>query len=73
MMCLAIPALVKKIDGSFADIEVQGTSTRISIALVPEVKVGDYVLVHAGYALQVLDKEDAEETLKLWEEIYGDN
>jgi hydrogenase expression/formation protein HypC len=68
-MCLAIPALIKSIDGKEADAEIGGVTRRISLWLTPEAKVGDYVLIHTGYAINVLDKEEAEETLKLFEEI----
>ena len=68
-MCLAIPALIKSIDGKEAEIDIGGVNRRISIWLTPEAKVGDYALVHTGYAINILDKEEAEETLKLFEEI----
>ena len=68
-MCLAIPALIKSIEGKEADAEIGGVTRRISLWLTPEAKVGDYVLIHTGYAINVLDKEEAEETLKLFEEI----
>jgi hydrogenase expression/formation protein HypC len=68
-MCLAIPALVKSIDGSEAEAEIGGISRRISILLTPEVEVGDYVLLHTGYAINVIDEEEAKETLKLFEEM----
>ena len=68
-MCLAIPALVKSIEGSEAEAEIGGISRRISILLTPEVKVGDYVLLHTGYAINVIDEEEAMETLRLFEEM----
>ena len=68
-MCLAIPALIKFIEDKEADAEIGGISRRISLWLTPEAKVGDYVLLHTGYAINVLDVEEAEETLKLLEEI----
>jgi hydrogenase expression/formation protein HypC len=68
-MCLAIPALVKYIEGNEAEAELGGISRRISILLTPEVKVGDYVLLHTGYAINVIDEEEAEETLKLLTEM----
>ena len=68
-MCLAIPALVKSIQGQEADVEVGGVGRRISIALTPEVEVGDYVLLHTGYAINIIDAEEAEETLKLLREL----
>ena len=68
-MCLAIPALVKLIEDKEAEVEIGGISRRISLWLTPEAKVGDYVLLHTGYAINILDQEEAEETLKLLEEI----
>lgn len=68
-MCLAIPALIKTIEDREAEIEIGGMSRRISLWLTPEVEVGDYVLVHTGYAINVLDQEEAEETLRLFQEL----
>jgi len=70
-MCLAIPALIMSIDDKEAEAEIGGVSRRISLWLTPEAKVGDYVLVHTGYAIDVLDQEEAEETLSLLAEIAG--
>ncbi|MCR4394339.1 MAG: HypC/HybG/HupF family hydrogenase formation chaperone [Dehalococcoidales bacterium] len=68
-MCLAIPVKVKSIHGEEAEVESGGTSYKASIALVPEVKEGDYVLLHAGYAISIIDQQEAEETLRLLREI----
>ena len=68
-MCLAIPVRVVSIEGDEAETEIAGLRRRISIALTPEVKVGDYVLLHTGYAIGVVDEAEAGETLKLLEEI----
>jgi hydrogenase expression/formation protein HypC len=68
-MCLAVPVLIKSIDGREAEAEIGGVSRRVSLWLTPEAAVGDYVLVHTGYAINVLDQEEAEETLRLLEEI----
>ena len=68
-MCLAIPALVKSIEGQEAEVEIGGVSRKASIILTPEAKVGDYVLLHTGYAINVIDEEEAEETLKIFEEL----
>jgi len=68
-MCLAIPARVVKIHGDNAEVDFgEGVLREVNVALV-EAKVDEYVLVHAGYAIQVIDKKEAEETLKLWNEI----
>jgi hydrogenase expression/formation protein HypC len=68
-MCLAIPAKVKSINGVEAEVEVGGVSRKASVILTPEAKVGDYVLLHTGYAINVIDEEEAQETLKIFQEI----
>jgi hydrogenase expression/formation protein HypC len=68
-MCLAIPALIKIIEGKEADVEIGGILRRISLWLTPEAKVGDYVLLHTGYAISIIDQVEAAETLRLFEEI----
>ncbi|OGO16977.1 MAG: hydrogenase assembly protein HypC, partial [Chloroflexi bacterium RBG_16_50_11] len=64
-MCLAIPALIKSIKGQQAVADIEGVTRDISIQLTPEAKVGDYVLLHTGYAISIIDAAEAEETLKL--------
>ncbi len=73
-MCLAIPALIQEIEGSEAVVEIGGVKRKIGLTLTPEAKVGQYVLIHAGYAIGVLDEEEARETLILLEEMaaYSD-
>ena len=68
-MCLAIPALVKSIDGTNAVVEVAGVTRPASLRLTPEARVGDYVLLHTGYAISVVDEAEARETLALLREI----
>jgi len=68
-MCLAIPVKVISIEGDEAETEIAGVRRRVSIALTPEAKVGDYVLLHTGYAIGVVDEAEAKETLKLLEQI----
>jgi hydrogenase expression/formation protein HypC len=68
-MCLAIPALIKSINGEQAVADIEGVTRDISIQLTPEAKVGDYVLLHTGYAINVIDAEEAAETLKLLREM----
>jgi len=68
-MCLAIPAKVLEVQGDVAKVDFgQGVARDVNVMLV-EAHVGEYVLVHAGYAIQVIDQEAAEETLRLWEEL----
>ncbi len=68
-MCLAIPVRVVSIDGDAAETEIAGVRRRASIALTPEVQVGNYVLLHTGYAIGIVDEAEAKETLRLFEEI----
>jgi hydrogenase expression/formation protein HypC len=68
-MCLAIPALIKSIDGQQAVADIEGVTREISLQLTPEAKVGDYVLLHTGYAISIIDAEEAEETLRLLREM----
>jgi hydrogenase expression/formation protein HypC len=68
-VCLAVPVLIKSIVDSEAEVEIGGISRRISLELTPEAKVGDYAIVHTGYAINILDQKEARETLKLLEEI----
>ena len=58
-MCLAIPAKVTAINGMIADVEMEGTTTIADISVLADVKLGDYVMVHAGLAIQKYDEEDA--------------
>ncbi len=68
-MCLAIPALITQIEGTEANAEIGGISRRISLRLTPEAKVGDYAIVHTGYAINIMNQEEAEETLSYLREI----
>jgi hydrogenase expression/formation protein HypC len=69
-MCLAIPSEVIEIKDKMATIEIAGVRREVSLLLLPEeVSVGEFVLVHAGFAIHKIDKEAAEETLRLFEEI----
>jgi hydrogenase expression/formation protein HypC len=68
-MCLAIPAKVMSVDGDEARVDFgEGVLREVNVTLV-DAKVGNYVLVHAGYAIQVLSEEEALETLRLWNEV----
>lgn len=68
-MCLAIPARILSVNDGMAQVDFgNGVLREVSVMLV-EARKGDYVLVHAGYAIQVLDEKEVEETLRLWDEI----
>jgi hydrogenase expression/formation protein HypC len=65
-MCLAIPVQVTELlDGDMAKVSLDGVQKLISLALVEDVRVGDYVILHVGYALNKLDPEEAQKTLEL--------
>jgi len=68
-MCLAIPALVKSITGYLAIVDIEGVTREVSLQLTPDAKVGDYVLLHTGYAISIIDEAEAQETLKLLRQI----
>ncbi len=68
-MCLAVPAQIIDIDESLATIEVTGVQRQCSLLLVPEAKVNDWVLVHAGFAVQIVDEEEAKATMEAFREL----
>ena len=68
-MCLAVPVKILEIDGQKALVELGGLARQASIMLVPDTQVGDYVLLHAGFAIQKLDEKEAEETIRLFAEL----
>lgn len=71
-MCLAVPAKVIRMEGDVADVDFGGVVRQANVSLV-DVQVGEYVIVHAGYAIQTLDQKEAEETLEMFREILGDS
>ena len=72
-MCLAVPAQVLSVEGQEAEVDIGGVRRRISIVLTPEVRDGDYVLIHTGFAINVVDEQEAQETLRLFAEIGAFN
>jgi hydrogenase expression/formation protein HypC len=68
-MCLSIPVKIISIDGDMAEVSAGGTIFRAGMQMVEDVRPGDYVLLHAGFAIQKISAEEAEETLKLLREI----
>jgi hydrogenase expression/formation protein HypC len=71
-MCLAIPARVIKINKNIAEIESLGVKKKIDISLLPEVKAGDFVIVHAGFAIQIIDSSEALITEGYWKEYFAE-
>jgi len=68
-MCLAVPTKIKRVDGAVAEVELDGITRVVSLAMVPEAREGDYVLVHAGFAISIVDEEEAMATLRLFQEL----
>ena len=70
-LCLAFPAKVIEIKDSLAKVELSGVTRDVSLMLLPEAKLGDYVLVHAGFAMQIVQKQEVDEMLALFDEMDG--
>jgi len=69
-MCLALPArVVQRLDSEQAVVELGGVKKTVSLALVPEARPGDYVIVHVGHAIGLVDAQEAERTLALFAEM----
>ena len=70
-MCLAIPSRITKIENNMATIDVEGVQREASLLLLEDARVGDFVIVHAGFAIQKLDESAARETLDLLREAIA--
>jgi len=68
IMCLAMPAKILSIDGDEAEVDFGGAIRKTNVSMV-DAKVGEYVIIHAGFAIQKVDEEEAKETLQLWNEF----
>ncbi len=68
-MCLGIPAKIIRIDGEFAEANINGATIKVGIQLLDKVQIGDYVLVHTGYALEILSEKEALETIDTLREL----
>ncbi len=68
-MCLAIPMKLLEVQGVRGTVELGGVRKEIMLTLTPDARIGDYVIIHAGYAIEILDEEKAQETLDLLREI----
>lgn len=69
IMCVAVPMKLVELEGTSGKAEMEGVSITVNTMLVPEAKVGDYLIIHAGFAIQLLDVEEAERNLALFREI----
>jgi len=72
-MCVAVPVEIMSIEGTDAEVDIGGAQRRVSIYLTPEAKVGDYVLLHAGFAIRVIDLAEANATIELLRDINAVN
>jgi hydrogenase expression/formation protein HypC len=70
-MCLSVPGQVLELDGLRGRVDVAGNTVETDFSLTPDVRPGDYVLVHAGYAIQKYDEEEALATLDMLDEAFG--
>ncbi len=71
-MCLAIPGKIVKIEGNVAIVDYGGIKKEARIDFVPDVRIGDYVIVHTGFAIEKLKKDEALKSIDAWEFILGD-
>jgi hydrogenase expression/formation protein HypC len=68
-MCLAIPSKIVKIEDNIGIIDVEGVKKEVSLLLIEDPRIGDYVIVHAGFAIQKIDQTEANESLKILREM----
>lgn len=68
-MCLAVPAKLIEMDGINGKVETGGVKSDVRLDLVEDVHIGDYLIIHAGFALEKLDREEADKRLQLFEEL----
>jgi hydrogenase expression/formation protein HypC len=70
-MCIAIPGKIVEVDYPFAVVDFKGTKRKIRVDLLEDVKAGDWVLVHVGFAIQKVDAEEAKKTAEMLEKVFG--
>lgn len=68
-MCLAVPGKIVEIQDMLATVDISGVTRKVSLMLLPEAKVGEFVLIHAGFAIQTIDEEEVRKTLELFKEL----
>ncbi|MFX1326709.1 MAG: HypC/HybG/HupF family hydrogenase formation chaperone [Promethearchaeota archaeon] len=71
-MCLAIPGKILKIDGNSALVDFDGIKQNVIIALIQNPEIGKFVIVHAGYAIEMMNEKDALEAIEQWKELAED-
>jgi hydrogenase expression/formation protein HypC len=67
-MCLAVPGKIISINGDLAEIDFGGVIKKANVAMV-EAQIGQWAVIHAGFAIEIMDEEEAQETIKLWNEV----
>jgi len=67
-MCLAVPGKIVSIDGDLAEVDFGGVIKKANVAMV-EAQIGQWAVIHAGFAIEIMDEEEAQETIKLWNEV----
>lgn len=67
-MCLAVPGKIVSINGDLAEIDFGGVIKKANVAMV-EAQIGQWAVIHAGFAIEIMDEEEAQETIKLWNEV----
>ncbi|MBN2416454.1 HypC/HybG/HupF family hydrogenase formation chaperone [bacterium] len=70
-MCLAVPMQILSIDGETGVVEISGVKRNVGLQMIKDPRPGDYIIVHAGFAIQKLDEEEALETIALFREMEG--
>ena len=70
-MCLAVPAKIISLNGASAEVDIMGNRMTADVSVLPDAAVGDYILVHAGFGIQIYDEEEARLTLDLINELAG--
>jgi hydrogenase expression/formation protein HypC len=71
-MCLAIPGKIISVKNKIADVDFGGVKRKVGMDLLPDAKIGDYIIVHAGFAIQIIDEKDAKERIKIFEKIQNE-
>ena len=71
-MCLAIPGKILELEGNSAIVDFDGIKQKVIVALIQNPEVGKFVIVHAGYAIEMMDEQDALEAIEQWKEIAAD-
>jgi len=70
-MCLAVPMKLIKIDGTTGVAEIDGVKRNVNLSFIEKPEIGDYLIIHAGFAIQTLDEEEAQENIKLIKEMWA--